>query len=226
VAAGASISSIDIDPANANHIVVTLSNYGIASVFESTNGGAAFTNIEGNLPDMPIRWALFAPANAQLNGATGGNGGILLGTELGVWTTSAINGSATVWIPNNTGLANVRTDMLKYRTSDNTVAAATHGRGLFTTVLPTVVTGINPPANTKDFIKYISAENGRLLIATGDLNTRRITLQVFNVAGQEVYNYNTSYRVTNIDLSRFARGVYTIRITGNNGEIYLRKFVR
>ena len=31
------------------------------------------------------------------------------------------------------GMANVRVDMLTLRKSDNTVIAATHGRGLFTT---------------------------------------------------------------------------------------------
>lgn len=225
VAAGASISSIDVDPSNANNVLVTLSSYGITSVYLSTNGGVSFSSIEGNLPDMPIRWGLFVPSNVQLNGATGGNGGIMLGTELGVWSTSAINGTSTVWIPNNTGLANVRTDMLKLRTGDNTVLAATHGRGLYTTILPTVVTGIDPPVNTSGFIKYINAQNNRLQIVTGGLNTRSITVQLFNISGQKVYNTNSAYQNTSLDLNRYARGVYTLRITGNNGEIYLKKFI-
>ena len=224
--AGSAISSIDVDPANANHILVTLSSFGVPSVFESTNGGASFISIEGNLPDMPIRWGLFAPANAQLNGASGGNGGILLGTELGVWTTSVINGASTVWIPNNSGLANVRTDMLKYRISDNTVLAATHGRGLFTTILPTVVTGFNDPGNTKDFIKYINAENNRLLIVTGTLQTRTMTTQLFNMAGQRLYRASDRYQNTTIDLRSLPAGVYTVKCTGDKKENFTRKFVK
>jgi hypothetical protein len=220
------ISSIDVDPANANHILVTLSSYGVPSVFESTNGGAAFTSIEGNLPDMPVRWGLFAPANAQLNGSTGGNGGILLGTELGVWTTSVINGASTVWIPNNAGLANVRTDMLRYRSSDNTVFAATHGRGLFTTILPTVVTGIIDPGNTKDFIKYINAENNRLLIVAGTLQTRTMTTQLFNMGGQLLYKASDRYQNTTIDLRSLPAGVYTLRCTGDKKENFVQKFVK
>jgi hypothetical protein len=73
----AAVSSIDVDPANANHIIVTLSNFGVSSVWESTNGGTSFLSIEGNLPDMPVRWGMFAPANAELNGTGGGLGGIL-----------------------------------------------------------------------------------------------------------------------------------------------------
>jgi hypothetical protein len=226
VPAGAAISSIDIDPANSNHILVTLSSFGVTSVFESTNGGVTFSSIEGNLPDMPVRWGMFAPANAELNGSGGGTGGILLGTELGVWTTSEINGTATQWIPNNNGLANVRTDMLRRRPTDNTVAAATHGRGLFTTILPSVVTGTGNPGNTKDFIKYISAENNNLLIAVGNLQTKTMTLTVYSSNGQLVKHLAGRYENTSVGISRLANGVYTIRITGDKNENYVRQFVK
>lgn len=226
VPSGGAISCIDVDPANSNHILATVSNYGVASVWESTNGGSVFTNIEGNLPDMPVRWGMFAPAGAQLNGTGGGNGGILIGTELGVWTTSAINGTSTVWIPNNSGMANVRTDMLKYRSSDNTVVAATHGRGLFTTILPTVVTGVNDPVNTKDFIKYINAENNRLLIVTGALQTRTMSVQVFDMAGRKVYQSSGAYRNTTVPLNNLSRGVYTVLCRGDKNERFSQQFIK
>ncbi|NOT49968.1 MAG: T9SS type A sorting domain-containing protein [Chitinophagaceae bacterium] len=223
-AAGAAISSIDIDPANANHILVTLSNFGVVSVWESTDGGNSYSGIEGNLPDMPIRWGLFAPSNAQLNGTAGGNGGIMLGTELGVWTTSQIAGAATQWIPNNSGLANVRTDMLKYRPGDNTVVAATHGRGLFTTTVPTVVTGIDNPTNTTDFIKYISADKDKLLIVPGKLQVKTMTITLFNAAGQRVKEMQTRYQSTTIPISDLPTGVYIVKCTGDKKENFIQKF--
>lgn len=223
---GAAISSIDINPANPNHLIVTLSNFGVPSVFESTNGGASFTSIEGNLPDMPVRWAIFAPANAQLNGAAGGNGGVLLGTELGVWTTSAIAGAATQWIPNNTGLANVRVDMLKYRSSDNTVVAATHGRGLFTTTIPTVVTGVSNNTITKGFIKYISSQNNQLQIVTGTLQTQKMSVQLFNISGQQVYQTQSRYQNMSIDLNKLPAGAYIVKITGDKKEHFVQKFMK
>lgn len=226
VPGGGAISSIDVDPANSNHILATVSNFGVASVWESTNGGTVFNNIEGNLPDMPVRWGMFAPAGAQLNGSGGGNGGILIGTELGVWTTSQINGTSTVWIPNNSGLANVRTDMLKYRSSDNTVAAATHGRGLFTTILPGVITGVGGPVNTKDFIKYINSENNRLLIVTGALQTRTMMVQLFDMAGRKVYESSGAYQNRTVPLNNLSRGVYTVHCRGDKNERFSRKFVK
>lgn len=119
-----SVSCIEIDPADANHVLVTFSNYGVASVWESTDGGTSWTDVEGNLPDMPIRWALFNPNNTDQ---------ALLATEAGVWSTDNLNGGSTSWASSNSGLANTRVDMLQYRSSDNLVIAATHGRGLYST---------------------------------------------------------------------------------------------
>ena len=123
-----SVSCISVDPANENHILVTYSNYGLNSIWETTNGGTSWTSVEGNsLPDMPVRWAMFDPRNSDW---------ALIATELGVWSTDNLNGASTDWVPTNSGLANVRVDMLQYRASDRTIAAATHGRGLFTAVVP------------------------------------------------------------------------------------------
>lgn len=224
--AGATLSSIDVDPANANHIVATLSNFGVVSVWESTNGGVSFSSIEGNLPDMPVRWAIFAPANAQLNGPSGGNGGILLGTELGVWTTSAINGSSTQWMPNNSGLANVSTHMLKLRASDNLVVAATHGRGLFTTLLPTIPTGLPNDPITKGFIKYTFAENSQLQIVVGNLQTKTMTIQLVDMSGRLVYSSQGKYQNSLVNLGKLQAGSYIVKITGNNKENFVKQFVK
>lgn len=119
-----SISCIAVETGNDNHLIVTYSNYGVNSVWETINGGTNWTSIEGNLPDMPIRWALISPnSNTQA----------MLATEVGVWTTDLMNGGATVWAPSNNGLANVSTQMLQLRASDKMVIAATHGRGLYST---------------------------------------------------------------------------------------------
>ncbi len=127
------VSSVEVETGNDNHLLVTFSNYGLNSVWESTNGGTSWTSVEGNLPDMPIRWALFNPSNA---------GQAALATELGVWTTDTLNGGSTVWGASNSGLANVRVDMLQVRQSDKYVIAATHGRGLYASDLFTAPTAI------------------------------------------------------------------------------------
>jgi hypothetical protein len=223
---GAYISSVDVDPANGNHLLATLSNYGVPSVFESTDGGASWNNIEGNLPDMPVYWGMFAPRNAQLNGATGGNGGIMLGTELGVWTTSAISGTTTQWIANSTGFPNVRTDMLKVRFSDMTVLAATHGRGLFTTTLPFVVTGVPSVDNTKSFIKYTSANTQQLFIKVGNLATTKMQIRIFDISGRLVKSTDVKYTDQFLPIGNLPSSSYVLKVYGNKGEQYTYQFVK
>ena len=129
------IASIDVEKGNEHHMLVTLSNYGVNSVWETFDGGTTWVSVEGNLPDMPIRWGILSPIN---------NDQALVATDLGVWTTDNLDGGTTVWGSTNSGLANVRCDMIKYRHDDGTlrsaatsatVAVATHGRGLYTAQL-------------------------------------------------------------------------------------------
>ena len=123
---GHAVSCIEIEKGNENHMLITLSNYGITSVYESFNAATAnptWRPVEGNLPDMPVRWAMFNPNNSDQ---------AFLATELGVWSTTNLNGNATDWDPTNLGLSNTRIDMIKYRASDKQMVVATFGRGLFT----------------------------------------------------------------------------------------------
>jgi hypothetical protein len=117
------VSSIEVEVGNSNHMLMTVSNYGLNSVWETTNGGSSWTSIEGNLPDMPIRWITFSPSS---------NDAAFVATELGVWATNDLNGSSTSWAPTTPEFAKVRTDMIKFRASDKQLLAVTHGRGLFT----------------------------------------------------------------------------------------------
>jgi hypothetical protein len=108
-------------------IIVTKSNYNVKSVFYTINGGTKWISKDDSLhglPNVPIRYAFINPKNTKQ---------VLLATELGVWSMVDITDSTSKWEPNNTILANVRCDMIKYRASDETIALATHGRGTFTT---------------------------------------------------------------------------------------------
>lgn len=103
------------------YLMAIYSNYGVNNVWVSSDGGTTWSASDGNLPNMPVRWAMFHPDSDTK---------AFIATETGVWETDLLSGSSTVWYANNT-FPNVRTDMIKYRASDRTVAAATHGRGIF-----------------------------------------------------------------------------------------------
>lgn len=120
------VSSIAVG-ASDNELIATLSSFGVISVFYSSDGGSNWTSKDESaygLPDFPVRWALFNPNNTTE---------VLLATEQGIWSTDDITQSNPGWEVVNTGLANVRCDMLQVRSADNLVIVGTHGRGLFST---------------------------------------------------------------------------------------------
>ncbi len=137
-----------------NNLLATYSNYGLITnrLWVSTNGGgtAGWTNITGNFPDIPVRWAMFYPED---------NTKAILATELGIYTTSFINGASTVWVQ-ETGFPTVRTDMLQYRVRDGLVAAATHGRGIWSTTIPKTIPYIRFASNINAKTEATSATTG------------------------------------------------------------------
>ncbi len=126
---------------NDQNLIACFTNYGVQNVWVTSNGGTTWTNIDGNLPDMPVRWALFHPDTDTK---------AFIATETGVWETDLINGTSTVWAANST-FPSVRTDMIKYRSSDRTIAAGTHGRGIWSATVPsatcTAASVTNQPSN-------------------------------------------------------------------------------
>ncbi|MBL7816318.1 MAG: T9SS type A sorting domain-containing protein [Saprospiraceae bacterium] len=123
--ANAYVSCINVGTDD-NNLIVSFSNYGANSIWRSTDGGATWTSIEGNMPDIPVRWVMFFPND---------NTKAYAGTEAGVWETDLLNGSSTVWVPNST-FPTTRATQLKYRASDHTIVASTHGRGIWTATVP------------------------------------------------------------------------------------------
>ncbi|MBI1305483.1 MAG: T9SS type A sorting domain-containing protein [Bacteroidetes bacterium] len=117
---------IYVDPKDANHVISVYSNYGVESVWESKNALDAtpiWKSQEGDLPDIPVRWAALHPKNPAV---------CYIATEAGVMMTNNLNDSNTKWVSVNTGLANLKVNMIRLRESDMSLVAATHGRGMFT----------------------------------------------------------------------------------------------
>jgi hypothetical protein len=128
---GGYVNCIAVDPTNSNNALLVFSNYNIQSLWYTTNGGTNWTDEEGNLAGASgpsIRWAKIF--------YVGGVSHYFLGASTGIYFSTALNGVSTVWTQEaTTSIGNVVVDMLAYRPSDGTLAAATHGRGVFTSTV-------------------------------------------------------------------------------------------
>lgn len=130
IPAGAYVHDIAINPTNADEILVVHSNYNVVGLYHSTDGGQSYQAVEGNLegsnstPGPSLRAAAILPGE----GATG----YLVGTSTGLYSTTQLNGSGTIWAREGANtIGNAVTEALDARPEDYTVAAATHGRGIF-----------------------------------------------------------------------------------------------
>lgn len=188
-----------------DELLVTFSNYGVSSVWQSNDGGESWREVEYNLPDMPVRWAEYHPQNdAQ----------VMLATELGIWTTININADPVVWQPNADGMANVRCDMLAIRPADNTVLAATHGRGLFTTEFPPDP-GIGiPEASPKTALRiYPNPATDVINIDLNGWEIKNTLVTITNTAGVEVFRAKITEELSVINLSQLPAGAYQVMVT-------------
>ena len=193
-------------------LLVTFSNYGVESVWQTTDGGGTWDMVEGNLPDMPIRWALYHPEN---------DGQALLATEIGVWSTTDLNSNDVTWSPDINGMANVRVDMLQMRESDNTVLAATHGRGFYTVHYP-----VDPYVSiTEQAGKDVSVEvypnpsSGIVNFKLDGFNDGKANLKIHDMAGRLVFEDAITSANQSFDLTGFPKGNYVLKAQIGKTEI-------
>lgn len=121
------VTSIVVDPADANHAYVSFSNYKegdlAANVWETTDGGATWTNISGNLPNAPVWMLTYDQAHRQL----------YAGTDFGAFYLK--NGRKN-WARLGTGLPDAPVLDLKFTGNGKTIYAATFGRGIYQVPTP------------------------------------------------------------------------------------------
>ncbi|HCN36134.1 MAG TPA: hypothetical protein DIS94_00275 [Bacteroidetes bacterium] len=148
--AGRYVSSIAVDPDNSNNVMVVFSNYNVERVYYSSNAGANWVSVGGNLnaPNAPsVRWAQIFTVSGVRH--------FFLATSTGVYYTITLNGGSTVWTQEAVGtIGNVVTTMFDFRSVDNTLIAATHGRGMFSTN-----TGFPLPVELSNFNFAVSGNN-------------------------------------------------------------------
>jgi hypothetical protein len=133
---GGYVSSIAVDPTDSDDVMVVFSNYDIASLFYTTDGGSNWTKVEGNLAGSSdnfggttgpsIRSAAILP-QSSLNQTT-----YYVGTSVGLYSTTTLDGSNTSWTQEGaTEIGDVVVDQVRARAEDGRVIVGTHANGTY-----------------------------------------------------------------------------------------------
>jgi hypothetical protein len=119
------ISGVEVDPKDSRRVYAVFNGYsrrwipggGVGTVFVSNDAGKHWRNISGNLPDAPGDALVVA------------HGKLVLATDIGVFV--APQSDSPSWKRLGIGLPHSSVNDIRFG-PDNTLTAATHGRGIWT----------------------------------------------------------------------------------------------
>jgi photosystem II stability/assembly factor-like uncharacterized protein len=213
-ASGRTVTSVNVNQNDSNHVVVTLGGYGNSSyVFESKNAcdvNPSWTNITGDLPSMPVYDAVIDVDDSRR---------IILGTDLGVWVTET---GGSKWEESNNGMARVPVFEIRgyeWKPWEGmSMYIGTHGRGYFKST--TLLTGTKniasnklnatvAPNPTSDFtqISFTASKSGIAILSVYDLSGKVVltqNIQIVNGANKAQLN-----------VSGLKQGYYLASVSGD-----------
>ncbi len=237
---GQSVTSIAIDPRNANNVIVTLGNYGNETyVLYSTDAlsdAPTFASKQANLPLMPVYASVIEMTN----------GYVMLGTEHGIYmTTDIVNPN---WVAQRNPMGDVPVMDLKQQIvyhphqmvmvvdpgtqavsykhragvmNQGIIYAATYGRGLFR--CENYVThsgeGVDEPAMTTTQLNlYPNPAHNQAKLSFEMVNKANVAYQIFDMSGRMIQSVNLgsysqgNYEV-NVNTSDLSTGAYLLRLS-------------
>lgn len=132
--ANAFVSCIDVNPDDAENLMVTFSNYCVQSLFHSNDGGQSWTSVGGNLEEFPDGSGNGPSVRCTEVLFYQGKKIIFAGTSCGLFSTTELNGDSTIWIKEgSSSIGNVIVNMIDTRQTDGFIAVGTYGNGVYST---------------------------------------------------------------------------------------------
>jgi len=229
------VSCISIDPNNADRVMVIFSNYGVYSIFMTTDGGTTWAKEGGNLEQdtlgggngPSVRWASMIPVS---------DGYVyMVSTSVGLYATDSLNGVNTVWVQQGAAwppsgsapIGNSVCDMTDYRQSDGMVAVATHSSGIYSakiTSVQDITTVKNNYFMSFGLKAYPNPFTSQCTVDYTLSQNSKVRIMLYNETGQEVRSLaqaeqNAGEHTLTFNRESLAQGVYYVGLqVGNTNE--------
>lgn len=221
------VREIAVNPRNPDTVLAVVSNYGVASAFWTGNATSATPTwqlVEGNIATASFRTCAIVATTTGVE--------YYVGTSIGLFSTTTINGASTNWTMEGPPvLQGAIVNDLALRTTDNTLLIGTHGNGMFYTTIGNVPTSVpDVIVNDKRFITSVfpTVISNDLNFRTGTLTgIRTINLRVMNMNGQVLLQKTQGYQAGSVQLGNFSTGTYLLEIWSDDRKYkHLQQFVK
>ena len=237
------VTSISLDPNDANKMVVTLGNYGndqyVLYCNNALSDDPSFEIVQGNLPKMPVYSSVVVMKN----------GYVMVGTELGVYMTKDIEAEEVVWEPvqNNMGVVPVmdlKQQIINHPSqyvemvvdsvivkkevpgvkNQGIIYAATYGRGLFRCEnfrMEEYTNVEEEVAQASPLSVYPNPVRDNAFVRFGMKESAAVNYQVFDMMGRMVRNANmgtlsAGEHDVKIAVDGLSTGTYILRLNAGS----------
>jgi Secretion system C-terminal sorting domain len=191
---GAYSSSICVHDFDINQAMLSFSNFGVQSIFHTSNGGSTWENISGNLEENAdgsgagpaVYWVHIYPSETPIYFA---------GTSAGLFSTSALDGENTIWsLEGATTIGNAIINMIDSRPYDGKIIVGTHGRGVYSSSLGAVEAAYVKPVieSSVSVSVYPNPSSSQFHFQFENPSSTEVTLQIYDATGKEVYHKQQS----------------------------------
>lgn len=237
VGSGAYVSDIKVDPDSAATVFMCYSNYGVTSLYYSSDTGNTWYMVGGNLESA----SNFSEADPSVRSVAilknkDGKRTYFAGTSIGLYSTDTLVfgisnfSNKTVWKQEAVEKigAGIVTD-LKTRNADGYIAVATHGYGLFDSYYFTNQVPISF-LNGSSLDIYPNPANNEINYTFANTEAGDVHAEIVNIMGQKVMTgikeyFNTGTFTMKINISHLSSGHYFFNLYNGNKKPIVKHFV-